>query len=177
MKVNNLAIGEFATLELLKNHFSSCNKIIVKSKKDLTKLKGYKVKVIVDPIYFKNNIKKEDIYIVSEFSSYNMSLDKDATHILIYDLNDEGELGTILRTSIAFGFKNIALINSNIDIFSPKVIRTSTGAIFMLNLVKYQSKNDYLKENKNNNMIEIKNNNSNYLSLEASNILYKNRLI
>lgn len=177
MKINNLAIGEFATLELLKNHFSSCLKVIVKSKKELDKLKEYKVKVIVDPIYFKNNIKKDDIYIISEFTPYKMSLEINKTHILIYGLDDEGELGTILRTSIAFGFKNIALINSSIDIFSNKVIRTSTGAIFMLNIVKYQTKSDYLKEYKNNKIIEIKINDSNYLSLEASNILYKNRLI
>jgi len=176
VKQNNLAIGEFATVELLKNHFSSCTKVIVKSKKELEKLKEYKVNIVVDSIYFKNNIKKEDIYIVSEFVPYKNKLDNTTPHILIYDLNDEGEAGTILRTAIAFNFKNIVFINCDIDIFSPKLIRTSTGAIFMLNVVKYNSKRDYLKENKNSKVIELTINNNEIASLKAANILYKNRL-
>lgn len=171
MKTNNLAIGEFATIELLKNHFSSYKQVVVKSKNDLIKLKDYKVKVKVDPIYFKNNIKKEDIYIVSEFTPYKMKLDNSSTHILINDLNDEGELGTIIRTAIAFDYKNIVLINSNIDIFSPKVIRASTGALFMINMVKYNNKKEYLKDYSNSKIIEF--NSENYLSLEIGNKLYK----
>jgi len=167
----NLAIGEFATLELLKNHLSSCNKVIVKNKKYLDKLKNYKVKIVVDPIYFKNNIKKEDIYIVSEFTPYRMKLNNCSSHILIYDLNDEGEIGTILRTAIAFDFKNVVLINSNVDIFSPKLIRASTGALFMVNLVKYKNKKDYLIDYPNCKAIEFKY--SPNLSLEVGNKLYK----
>lgn len=171
MQQNNLAIGEFATLELLKNHFHSCKLIIVKSKKELDKLKTYKIKVKIDPIFFKNNIKKEDIYIVSEFAPYEMKLDKSSIHLVIYDLNDEGEIGTILRTAIAFNFNNIVLINSNVDIFCPKLIRASTGALFMVNLVKYKNKKDYLIDYPNCKAIEFKY--SPNLSLEVGNKLYK----
>jgi len=176
MKQDNFALGEFATLELLKHHFKSCKRVIISSNKYKDKLKGFNINIKVDPNYIKKIIKKEDIYIISEFTPYNMKLDNKYPHILLSNINDEGEIGTILRTAVAFNFKNIVLINSNVDIFSSKLIRASTGALFMLNVVKYNSKADYIKDNKSSKYIEIDCKNNKAASLEVSNILYKNRL-
>lgn len=53
--------------------------------------------------------------------------------ILIVDqVQDPGNLGTILRTAVAAGVTGIWIIGSTVDVFSPKVIRSSMGSIFHL---------------------------------------------
>lgn len=60
-------------------------------------------------------------------------------NIAIFDrIRDPGNLGTMLRSTLAFGIKDVILIDC-VDIYSPKVIRSSLGAIFHLNLMKIDS--------------------------------------
>lgn len=46
-----------------------------------------------------------------------------------------GNLGTIMRTALGFGVKNIYLVGKTVDPFSPEVVRSSMGAIFGMNIV------------------------------------------
>ncbi|MBI5358330.1 RNA methyltransferase [Candidatus Amesbacteria bacterium] len=46
-----------------------------------------------------------------------------------------GNLGTIMRTALGFGVKNIYLVGKTVDPFSPEVVRASMGAIFGMNIV------------------------------------------
>ena len=56
--------------------------------------------------------------------------------ILILDaVQDPGNLGAIMRSANAFGFKTIVLGEGTCDIYNPKVIRSSQGAIFKLNFI------------------------------------------
>lgn len=55
--------------------------------------------------------------------------------VLVLDnVQDPGNVGTLIRTAIAFGFDSI--IVKGVDVFSPKVIRASQGGIFKLNVVQ-----------------------------------------
>lgn len=57
-------------------------------------------------------------------------------HILILDgIQDPGNMGTLLRSACAFGFKTLFISNSSVDIYNDKVIRASQGAIFKLNFI------------------------------------------
>lgn len=60
-----------------------------------------------------------------------------------------GNLGTIIRSSVGFGILNIAIIKPAVDLFSPKVIRSSMGAIFNVNIEYFDNFNAYLKEKRN----------------------------
>ena len=54
--------------------------------------------------------------------------------ILVLDeLQDPGNLGTLIRTAIAFGFTDIALGNNTVDIYNDKVIRGTQGMLFRAN--------------------------------------------
>lgn len=54
--------------------------------------------------------------------------------ILILDgVQDPGNMGTLMRSACAFGFKTIFIGNGCVDIYNEKVIRSSQGAIFKLN--------------------------------------------
>lgn len=56
-----------------------------------------------------------------------------APHILVLDnLQDPGNLGTILRTAEAAGATGILLSRDCVDIYNPKVIRSTMGAVFRL---------------------------------------------
>lgn len=50
--------------------------------------------------------------------------------VALEDLRDPGNLGTILRTSEAAGVTGVILSGSSVDIYNPKVIRSTMGAIF-----------------------------------------------
>ena len=51
-------------------------------------------------------------------------------------LQDPGNLGTLIRSAVAFGFKNILLSNDSVDLYNEKVIRASEGMIFHVNVVR-----------------------------------------
>lgn len=56
--------------------------------------------------------------------------------ILILDaIQDPGNLGTILRSAKAFGFNTVVLGKGSCDVYNDKVIRSSQGAIFKLNIL------------------------------------------
>jgi TrmH family RNA methyltransferase len=47
---------------------------------------------------------------------------------------DPGNLGTLMRSALAFGFERIVLTGSSADPYAPKVVRSSAGCIFGLKL-------------------------------------------
>ena len=64
--------------------------------------------------------------------------------VLILDnLQDPGNMGTLIRSCEAFGFNTIISINS-VDYYNEKVLRASMGSNFRLNLI--ESNYDQLKE-------------------------------
>ena len=61
----------------------------------------------------------------------------EGTHFLLLDgVQDPGNLGTILRSSLAFGVDTVILSEDSCDLYNDKVIRASEGAIFKLNILR-----------------------------------------
>jgi TrmH family RNA methyltransferase len=56
--------------------------------------------------------------------------------LIIDDLQDPGNLGTIIRSAVAFDFKTIILSPNTVDILNDKTIRASEGMLFNVNFVK-----------------------------------------
>lgn len=50
--------------------------------------------------------------------------------VVLDQLNDPGNLGTILRSSEAAGVDAVVLTPGSVDPFNPKVVRSSAGAVF-----------------------------------------------
>ena len=56
--------------------------------------------------------------------------------IILDDIQDPGNLGTIIRSSIAFDFPNIIISKNSVDLYNPKVIRATEGMIFQTNVIR-----------------------------------------
>ncbi len=50
-------------------------------------------------------------------------------HLVLDDLQDPGNLGTIIRTAEWFGFKRIICSAGTVDTYNPKVVQASMGAL------------------------------------------------
>lgn len=61
----------------------------------------------------------------------------DGNHLVLHHPSDKGNLGTMLRTALGFGYRDIAIIRPAADAFDPHVVRASMGAIFGLNVRYY----------------------------------------
>lgn len=56
--------------------------------------------------------------------------------LLLDDIQDPGNLGTIIRSSVAFNVDSIVMSLNTVDLYNPKVIRSTQGMIFKINLIK-----------------------------------------
>jgi TrmH family RNA methyltransferase len=54
--------------------------------------------------------------------------------VALENVNDPGNLGTILRTCYWFGVNEIIISENSVDLYNSKVIRASQGAIFNVNI-------------------------------------------
>ena len=73
----------------------------------------------------------------SKINYDNIKLGK---RILILDqLQDPGNLGTIIRSAVAFGIDSIVLSENTVDIYNPKVVRATQGMMFQVNIYKMNS--------------------------------------
>ncbi|MDH3890302.1 MAG: RNA methyltransferase [candidate division Zixibacteria bacterium] len=57
--------------------------------------------------------------------------------VLLCDgISDPGNLGTLIRCALAFGFNPLLLVGACADPFAPKVVRASAGTIFGVKLIR-----------------------------------------
>jgi TrmH family RNA methyltransferase len=50
--------------------------------------------------------------------------------VLLFDISDPGNVGTILRSADAFGVDLVVLVGKSVDISNGKIVRSSAGSIF-----------------------------------------------
>lgn len=55
--------------------------------------------------------------------------------IMLDGIQDPGNLGTIIRSSVAFNIDTIILGHDTVDVYNEKVIRASQGMIFSINVI------------------------------------------
>lgn len=65
--------------------------------------------------------------------------------LILDDIQDPGNLGTIIRSAIAFNFNNIVVSNNTVDLYNDKVIRATEGLIYHINFIKGELENEIIK--------------------------------
>jgi len=66
---------------------------------------------------------------------------RDETIVALENISDPGNIGTIIRTCDWFGIKEIIISSNSVDIYNPKVIRSTMGSLFHVNI--YITENIY----------------------------------
>ncbi len=88
---------------------------------------------------------KEICYAAGAFRKYPGQLRAEGPHVALVNPGDMGNLGTIQRTLLGFGFENLALIGGGADHWHPKAVRASMGAVFHLEVEAFPDFPAYLK--------------------------------
>jgi TrmH family RNA methyltransferase len=76
-------------------------------------------------------------------------LDRASGNVLIlHEINNPGNLGAIMRSALWFGFYNVILSTGSVEHTHPKVVRTSMGSLFKLNILSNMQLEKILPEMK-----------------------------
>ncbi len=65
--------------------------------------------------------------------------------LLLQNIKDAGNLGTILRTAAAFGADAVVLFGDCVDLYNPKVVRSAVGCLWKLPVVQISNVKDLQK--------------------------------
>ncbi|MGN1181828.1 MAG: TrmH family RNA methyltransferase [Faecalibacillus sp.] len=144
-------LGVFETIELLENKPEQVLRVYLKS----NSFKNSGIKIIdkicqekhIELIESDNTVqklsKKDNCFAVAIVKKYKMTL-QEGNHVVLVNPGDMGNMGTIMRTMLGFDYYNLAIIRPGVDVFDPRVLRASMGAIFHLNIEYFDSFEDYL---------------------------------
>ncbi len=142
------ALGAFPTYELLKFRPEWVLEVYVHSTyTDAEKLKGLcdgaGVKLCVNDKAIARLSDKENVYVIGVYEKKLLPIDKDKNHLMLVNPGNMGNVGTIIRTALAFGIHDIAIISPGVDVHNPKVVRGSMGAIFHMNISYFEDFKSY----------------------------------
>ena len=85
---------------------------------------------------------KGNCYVIGMFRKEKQQI-KDGNHLMFVNPSDAGNMGTILRTATGFGYKDIAIITPAVDVYDPKTVRASMGALFHVRVEYFESIEKY----------------------------------
>jgi RNA methyltransferase, TrmH family len=151
--------GVYPTLELFTYQPSSIREVIISSKGDRnTGLDKIKALCKDKHLRISQNDKlvdqlsgTENAYVLGIFNKYPSTIKADTNHLVLVGPRDMGNLGTIIRTMVAFDFNNLAIIRPAADLFHPKAVRAAMGEVFQINFEYFDSFPEY--QSKFNNHI------------------------
>lgn len=145
------SLGITLTFELLKYKAEHVTRIFIHSGMkegetlgkltELSKAAGIEI-VHTDKIFHVLS-QKENCYVIGEFRKFQSTLTADASHIVLVQPSNAGNMGTIMRSALGFGITQMAIIRPAVDAFDPKTVRASMGAVFSMDFVYFDSFEEY----------------------------------
>lgn len=145
-------LGAFPTIELIKSKTAKVQEVYVHSTftdtenlRDLCRENHIPLRMGDRQIARLSD--KENVFVVGVFEKYEQTLAPEKSQIVLVNPSNMGNLGTILRTAVGFGIYDIALIAPAADVFHPKVVRSSMGALFRLRHQYFDSFSAYRAQN------------------------------
>lgn len=152
------SLGVFPTIELLEKRPEIVVKVIFHSRgkenSGVSKLLDLCRKRSIKTEWNDGTIKKlggtENTYAIGILMKYKQEIETGKNHLVLVSPQDTGNLGTMIRTALGFGIRNIAIISPGVDVFDPKTIRAAMGAVFSVKIEYFPYIEDYSKKHKNN---------------------------
>ena len=93
-----------------------------------------KIYFVTDEIIEKisNEKNPEGIVAICKFTKWDNDYSKYHKIVYLDDINDPGNMGTIIRTALAFNYDALILSKNCVDVFNSKVVSATRGALFLL---------------------------------------------
>jgi len=137
-----IAEGEKVVSELLRSDFEIKNIYATKewkvSNDNITQISNAELQRI-------SNLKSPNkVLAVVQFKNHKI-IKHDGITLVLDEINDPGNLGTIIRMCDWFGVKQIICSKNTVDIFNPKVVQSAMGSAFRVQ-VNYTDLENYLSE-------------------------------
>ena len=89
---------------------------------------------------------------IKEYDVTNVDYSNSPFFVVLENVTDPGNMGTLIRTADAAGADGIFLSKGCVDIYNPKVIRATMGSIFHLPIYRNLNLMDLMEDFKNNNV-------------------------
>lgn len=119
--------------------------IVSEAKKDSYELEEENLIIMSDNLFKEISSQQNSQGLIFIYKFINSDINLIKNNIVILDqIQDPGNLGTIIRLVDAVGIKDIILLKGSVDIYNEKVIRSSMGSIFNLNII-YMEKNEMIQ--------------------------------
>lgn len=93
--------------------------------------------------------KQDNIYVVGVFRKHPAKLNPSQSHMVLVNPEDMGNVGTIMRTMLAYDLYDLAIIRPGVDSFNPKLIRAAMGANFHIRTEYFDSFEHYQDQHAN----------------------------
>lgn len=156
--IEGMKMFEESRLEgnLIKSYFSE-EFYNVKWKEDETYFNDLSYEVIKDSIFneLASTQTPQGVLAVVEKPKYDINKiikDPASSLLLLENIQDPGNLGTMVRTAEGAGFTGIILSKDCVDMLNPKVVRSTMGSIYRVPFVYVDDFEGALKDIKNNNI-------------------------
>lgn len=78
-------------------------------------------------------VANEDIDVEHLLNS--LEITEDALYLILDDIKDPGNLGTIIRTAEWFGFSGVIASEQTVELYNPKTVQATMGALFRMNIL------------------------------------------
>lgn len=148
------ALGIFPATECLNSCPEQCRRLLVHSQGEksegvqnlIARCEELNVRVEIADRAIERVARKENCFAAMVFDKFERPFDEKAPHVVLHHPSDSGNLGTILRAALGFGFTNIAIIRPAVDVFDPRVVRSSMGAMFSLHVRHFDDFEAYRAE-------------------------------
>lgn len=91
--------------------------------------------------YMADTTHPQGVFCIANALDNSFTLDKInmlGIYAALEDIQDPGNLGTIIRTAEAFGVRGVLLSGGCCDVYNPKVLRSSMGGVFRLPLLQVE---------------------------------------
>ena len=115
-------------------HIESIEEVVVTTEKDLQRASHFKTASSIIGVFYQQS---HDV----DPTTLNSGL-----HLILDEVQDPGNMGTIIRLADWFGIESIICSHNTVDIYNPKTVQATMGAITRVPVL-YTDLSDFLKQN------------------------------
>lgn len=146
--------GIFPTIELLTKRPQAALHVYIAPNSDhsegIQKIRGlcarHNIPLEIDAKAINRLTPNNHSFALGVFKKYTADLAQSQPHVVLVNPDDTGNMGTILRTMLGFGHRDLAIIRPAVDVFDPKTVRSSMGALFSQRVQYFNAIEDYIAQ-------------------------------